>query len=107
LAAFLVQGPALVGGQSVSTVDDAEIARVIVRFRVDSSLLGESGLSATAVPAVRAAALGLRLELPMSAGVAVSDRSQVVFAAGITSAATGRARPRISRLSTRSRPQAR
>jgi serine protease len=86
LAAFLVQGPALVGGQSASTVDDAEIARVIVRLRVDSSLLGESGLSATAVPAVRAAALGLRLKLPMGAGVAVSDRSQVVFAAGVTSA---------------------
>ena len=81
-----MQGPALVRAQSASTIDDAEMARVIVRFRVDSSLLGESSLSATAAPAARAAALGLRLALPMSAGVAVSDRSQVVFAAGVTSA---------------------
>ena len=81
-----MQGTALVRAQSASTIDDTQLARVIVRFRVGSSLLGESGLSATAAPAARAAALGLRLALPMSAGVAVSDRSQVVFAAGVTSA---------------------
>ena len=81
LAAFLWQGPALVWAQG-----DAETARVIVRFKVDSALLGESGLSATAMPAARASALGLRLALPMNAGVALSDRSQVVFAAGVTSA---------------------
>jgi serine protease len=86
LASLVGLGPALVWAQSASTIDDAAIARVIVRFSVDSSLLVESALSATAAPAARAAALGLRLALPMSAGGALSDRSQVVFATGVTSA---------------------
>jgi serine protease len=87
LLALLGQAAALVWVQGAAAIDDAPMARVIVRFRVDSSLLAKSGLSASVVPAARAAALGLRLALPMSAGVAVSDRSQVVFAAGVTSAA--------------------
>ncbi len=86
LAALL--GPRTTPGwaQGTFTDDGARTARVIVRFRADSPLLGESGVSAASVPAARAAALGQRLALPMSAGVAVSDRSQVTFAAGVTSA---------------------
>ena len=91
LAALLAQRPALVLAQSASTNGGATVARVIVSFRSDSALLGASGVSAAAVPAARAAALGLRLALPMSAGVAVSDRSQVAFAAGVTSVELARA----------------
>ncbi|HET9269257.1 MAG TPA: S8 family peptidase [Vicinamibacterales bacterium] len=83
---FLGQRPALVWAQNVATIDDSVVARVIVKFRADSSLLGRSGVAATTAPSARAAALGSRLALPMSAGLAVSDRSQVVFAAGLTSA---------------------
>jgi len=86
LAALLGQVPALQWAHGATAIDDAQVARVIVKFRTDSSLLAKSGLSASVVTAARAAALGLRLALPMSAGVAVSDRSQVVFAAGVTSA---------------------
>src|ERR1019366_9687824 len=61
-------------------------ARVIVKFKADSPLLREQALSAVAHETSRAQALGQRLGLAMSAGSAVSDRSQVVFASGITSA---------------------
>jgi serine protease len=85
LATLLGQGLASVWAQGVAAIDDAPMARVIVKFRTDSSLLAKSGLSASVVPAARAAALGLRLALPLSAGGTVSDQSQVVFAAGVTS----------------------
>ena len=86
LAPLLGQASAPAWAQSASAIDDAPAARVIVKFKADSSLVGERGLSATAATAARAAALGARLGLPMSAGATVSDLAQVVFASGVTSA---------------------
>jgi serine protease len=72
--------------QTVGAVATNDNARVIVKFRADSTLLREQALTATARETGRAQALGRRLGLAMRAGVAVSDRSQVLFASGITSA---------------------
>jgi serine protease len=71
--------------QTVVTVPGDDTARVIVKLRSDSPLLREQAASAVAHE-TRAQALGQRLGLTMSAGSVVSDRSQVVFASGITSA---------------------
>ena len=59
---------------------------MIVRFRADSSLVKSNALSPQGAVAARAGALGTRLGLPLSAGAAVSDLAQVVFASGVTSA---------------------
>ena len=66
--------------------DDGGAARVIVRFRADSSLARSNGLSPQGAVAARAEALGARLGLALSAGAAVSGLAQVVFASGVTSA---------------------
>src|SRR5262245_34436213 len=66
------------------TAADGEMARVIVKFRAGSALA--SAQSSAAATAARAAALGTRLGLLLSGGAAVSDRAQVVFATGLTSA---------------------
>ena len=66
--------------------DDAGAARVIVRFRADSSLARSNGLSPQGAVAARAEALGARLGLALRAGAAVSGLAQVVFASGVTSA---------------------
>lgn len=60
-------------------------ARVIVKFKADSSLLRRQALSATAT-SERAASLSQRVGMALSAGAAVSDRMQVVTASGIGSA---------------------
>jgi len=58
---------------------------VIVKLRVDSSLVSANALSPEG-RAARAGALGARLGLEMSAGSAVSDLAQVVLASGLSSA---------------------
>ena len=60
-------------------------ARVIVKYKADSSLMRMQALSATAQHTERAQALGQRLGLALRAGAGVADRSQVVFASGMTS----------------------
>src|SRR5262245_8367614 len=72
--------------QSSTAIADAGTARVIVKFKADSSLVRTKALSPTGATAARARALGARLGLPMSAGASVSDLAQVVFASGVTSA---------------------
>ena len=62
------------------------IARVIIKFKTDSLLLGQTALPAGREPAARASALGLRVGLTLVGGAALSDRAQVVLAAGLTSA---------------------
>jgi serine protease len=64
-----------------------ESARVIVKFRAESALLRAQSPSAGAERADRAGALGRRLGMALTAGSAVSERSQVVFASGIGSRA--------------------
>ena len=66
--------------------DDGGAARVIVRFRGDSSLLKARALSPQGAAAARAGMLGARLALSLSAGPIVSDRAQVVLATGLASA---------------------
>ncbi len=68
-----------------AAADDGDVARVIVKFRTGgafTSAAGAAGESAT----TRTAALGSRLGLAMGSGTTVSDRVQVVFATGLTSA---------------------
>jgi serine protease len=60
-------------------------ARAIVKLRADSPLLPKEALSRTAQKPSHAKALGQRLGLAMNDGAAVSERTQVVFANGITS----------------------
>jgi serine protease len=62
-------------------------ARVIVQFKADSPLLREQALTAGARHAERAQALGQRVGLALRGGAGLSERSQVVFASGIGSAA--------------------
>ena len=85
-AALLASIPMQIRAQTIGTVLTDDPARVIVKLKADSSLLREQVLSATAQEIGRAQALGQRLGLAMSAGSMVSDRIQVVFASGITSA---------------------
>ena len=85
-ATMLASIPLQVQAQPVDAVLTDDTARVIVKLKADSPLLREQALSATAHEIGRAQALGQRLGLAMSAGSTVSERSQVVFASGITSA---------------------
>src|ERR1700682_1917175 len=85
-AALLASIPMQIRAQTIGTVLTDDPARVIVKLKANSSLLREQVLSATAQEIGRAQALGQRLGLAMSAGSMVSDRTQVVFASGITSA---------------------
>jgi serine protease len=64
----------------------AGAARVIVKLKADSPLLGRAALAVGEPTADRAEALGRRTGLALTAGSAVSDRAQVVFAPGLTSA---------------------
>ena len=72
---------------SAPLVAQAAGARVIVKYKAGSELLRKQALSAGELPAVRTQALGQRVGLALSAGHAVSDRSEVVFAPGMSSEA--------------------
>src|ERR1700676_4526271 len=85
-AALLASIPMQIRAQTIGTVLTDDPARVIVKLKADSSLLREQVLSTAAYEIGRAQALGQRLGLAMSAGSMVADRTQVVFASGITSA---------------------
>ncbi len=58
-------------------------ARVIVKYRADSALLQAP---ANAAPNARAHALGQRVGQPLRSGRAITSRSEVVYASGVTSA---------------------
>jgi serine protease len=60
-------------------------ARVIVKYKPDSALGRMQALSAAAPHTERAQALGQRMGLAMRAGAEVAERTQVVFASGMTS----------------------
>ncbi len=70
-----------------STTGGASTARVIVKYKSDSTLLRKQILAAGERQAAQAQALGARVGLPLRAGQGISERSQVVFATGMTSEA--------------------
>ena len=72
---------------AATPADGASQARVIVKYRSDSPLLRARALTAGAPQGQRVQALGQRLGMTLSAGPAVSDRIEVVYADGVTSAA--------------------
>src|ERR1700730_379027 len=74
-----------VQAQVVSAAAPVGSARVIVKLRADSTLLTEKSAAVEAQQASTAQALGKRIGVAMSAGSSVSERTQVVFASGITS----------------------
>ena len=61
-------------------------ARVIVKLKADSPLLPKTAISGTVQRPRHAKTFGDRLGMTMADGEALSERSQVVFASGITSA---------------------
>ena len=67
-------------------IASAAQARVIVKFKADSPLLRKQALSATDQHAALAQTLGQRTGLALRSGAGVADRTQVMFASGITSA---------------------
>ena len=60
-------------------------ARVIVKFRADSTLLRKQALSATGQAMVQAATLGGRVGIALDAGRSISERAQVVIGHGLSS----------------------
>ncbi len=60
-------------------------ARVIVKFRADSTLLRKQALSATGQAMVQAATLGGRIGIALDAGRSISERAQVVIGHGLSS----------------------
>jgi serine protease len=89
-APLLAAIPLHVHAQTVVDPRAADTARVIVKLKADSPMLREQALSATAWQTSRAKALGQRLGLVTNAGREISERTQVVFASGITSAELAR-----------------
>jgi serine protease len=85
-AALLATASAPLFAESAPATADAGTARVIVKFKADSSLVSARSLPPDVATAARAEALGARLGLPLSAGATVSDLAQVVLASGVTSA---------------------
>src|SRR5688572_18731661 len=62
-------------------------ARVIVQFKADSGLLRKQVQAAGERYASQALALGQRVGVALTAGAGVGERSQVVFARGMSSQA--------------------
>ena len=60
-------------------------ARVIVKYRADSSLLRKQALTAAGQRASQAASLGQRIGVALQAGRSISELSHVVFARGLSS----------------------
>jgi serine protease len=86
--ALLLSAPLGAQAQAVkTTTGGASTARVIVKYKADSTLLRKQILAAGERQAAQAQALGARVGLPLRAGNGISDRSQVVFATGMTSEA--------------------
>jgi len=77
----------LVGPLSLQapSAQSSTIARVIVKYRADSTLLRKQALSVTGQQTLQASALGNRIGIALDAGRAISDRSHVVIGRGMTS----------------------
>jgi serine protease len=77
----------LVGPLSLQapSAQGSTIARVIVKYRADSTLLRKQALSVAGQQTLQASALGNRIGIALDAGRAISDRSHVVIGRGMTS----------------------
>src|SRR5262249_35242311 len=73
------------GSARAQDIAPAQPARVIVKLKTETSLLGFKALGVTERPAARALALGTRIGRTLRAGAAVSDSTQVISADGISS----------------------
>ena len=87
LAPLSVRAPL---AQTVAPETTSQHARVIVKYKSDSTLLRKSiqstgTQSAEALRSAQVQSLGSRLGLALSAGAGITDRSHVVFASGLTS----------------------
>ncbi len=84
LAPLSWQAPPVHAATAPTTPSTAQ-ARVIVKFKVDSPLLRKQVLSAADQHMSQAQTLGQRTGLALRSGAGVADRTQVMFAVGITS----------------------
>ncbi|MBV9891937.1 MAG: S8 family serine peptidase [Rhizobacter sp.] len=82
-----VAGATLLGALPLQALSaqGSTVARVIVKYRADSALLRKQALSVAGQQALQASALGNRIGVTLDAGRAISERSHVVFARGMTS----------------------
>jgi serine protease len=85
--ALALLAPPVLQAQTAQPPAGAMTARVIVKFKSDSSLLRQQAADVLQMHAGRAQALGARVGLPLQAGQGVAERTQVVFASGLTSVA--------------------
>lgn len=84
--AALVLAPLMLQSPGVQAQEAAPVqARVIVKFKADSTLLRRQGMSAVS-GRERAASLGQRIGVSMASGAAITERMQVLTARGIDSA---------------------
>ncbi len=88
--AVLAQTGAQVHAQTVDPGATAQDARVIVKFKSDAISTRAAVPAGAARESSRALVLKQRLGMAISAGNALSEQSQVVFASGITSVALAR-----------------
>ncbi|HZE90963.1 MAG TPA: S8 family serine peptidase [Rhizobacter sp.] len=70
-----------------SVVTDTPQARVIVKFKADSNILRRQALSTQRSTEQAALLLGQRLDMPLTAGHEIGERTQVVMGSGMSSAA--------------------
>jgi serine protease len=71
--------------QTAATTAPNTVARVIVKFRPESTLLRKQALSAAGQHTVQATALGRRIGIALEAGRGLTDRSHVIIARGLSS----------------------
>jgi len=81
-AAAMLIGPLPLHAPSAQS---STVARVIVKYRADSTLLRKQALSASGQRTLQASALGNRIGIALDAGRSISPRSHVVFGRGMTS----------------------
>ena len=82
VAAATLGGPLSLQAPSAQ---NSTVARVIVKYRADSTLLRKQALSVAGQQALQAAALGNRIGIALDAGRAITERSHVVIGRGMTS----------------------
>ena len=82
---FLCFGTQPPRAQIFSAVIAPDNARVIVKYRAESDLLKKQAMTVAGVHVLQAAALAARIGIALVAGNGITDRSHVVFAAGISS----------------------
>nr|HET7857634.1 hypothetical protein [Caldimonas sp.] len=74
-----------VGPLQAPSAQSSTMARVIVKYRADSTLLRKQALSVAGQQTLQAAALGNRIGIALDAGRAITERSHVVLGRGLTS----------------------